>query len=68
MVIADGVGQVAPSRFSSTRSSGATLGMYVVSRSAGAGELADPVDRVVVVEREQEPVAPVERVRLADQP
>ena len=36
--------------------------------AAGAGELADAVDRVVVVEGEQEPVAGAERVRLADEP
>jgi hypothetical protein len=33
--------------------------------AAGAGELADPVDRVVIVEGEQEAVARTERVRLA---
>ena len=36
--------------------------------AAGASELADPVDRVVVVEGQQEPVAGMERIRLADQP
>ena len=36
-------------------------------RAAGTNELADAVDRVVVVDRQQEAVAGVERVGLADQ-
>jgi hypothetical protein len=36
--------------------------------AAGARELADPVNRVVVVERQQEAIAGTERIRLADQP
>ena len=36
--------------------------------AASTGELADAVDRVVVVEGQQEPVIPPERVCLADEP
>ncbi len=38
------------------------------ARTAGAGELADAVDGVVIVERQQIAVAALERVSLADEP
>ena len=52
----------------STRRSGASSGTYAVARALRAGELADAVDRVVVVERRQEPALRPERIRLADEP
>ena len=67
MVIARGVGEVARQQLfvdAQIRRDARQVGGLGAAR---AGELADPVDGVVVVEREQEPVAGVKRVGLADE-
>ena len=68
MVIARGVGQVARQQLLVDAQIGRDARHVRGLGAPGARELADPVDGVVVVEGEQEAVAGVERVRLADEP
>ncbi len=49
------------------RRSGTVSGTYSTRRARGAGELANAVDRVVVVERQREAAARCEGIRLADE-
>ena len=67
-MIARGVGQVAREQLLVDAQIGRHAWHVSGLGAPCAGELADPVDGVVVVEGEQEPVSGVERVRLADQP
>jgi hypothetical protein len=66
VVIADGVAQVAREQALVDAQIGGHTGYVRGLGPAGARELADPVDRVVVVEGEQKAIAGVERVGLAD--
>ena len=68
VVIAEGVGQVARQQALVHAQIGRDARDVGRLGAAGAGELADAVDRVVVVEREQEAIPGVEGVGLADEP
>ena len=67
VVLAGDLGQVARQQFLADSQLGCLARDVDRFSAAGAGEFADPVDRVVVVEAEQEAVAGAERVGLADQ-
>ena len=67
-MIARGLGQIAGQQRLVDAQSGRDGGHVGRLGAPGACELADAVDRVVIVEREQEAVAGVERIRLAYEP
>ena len=68
VVVAGGVSQVARQQVLIHAQLGGDARDVGRLGAARACELADSVDRVVVVEREQEPIAVVEGVRLAYEP
>ena len=68
VVIAGRVGQVARQQALVHAQIGRDARHVGRLRAPGAGELADAVDRIVVVEGEQEAIAGAERVGLADEP
>ena len=66
MVITRGIAQVARQQILVDAEIGRDAGHVRGLDAAGARELADPVDRVVVIEGQKEAVAGVKRIGLAD--